>query len=261
MRTEEILRRMLMCGVVWVMLYAVSVQGCSQQEPIVVAKKGECVVLLHGLARSPSSMATLENYLSKKGYSVVNCGYPSTRYDVQYLAETYIPRMIRQCGANGNEKIHFVTHSMGGIIVRQYLQDHQLPAGSRVVMISPPNKGSSLVDAFGDWFFFKWINGPAGKTLGTAPASLPNRLAPVDAEIGIITGSRSFNPLYSWIIPGEDDGKVAVQKAKLAEMRDFLVLPHSHTFIMKSDEVCRQVAAFLENGRFDRSRQASGDIK
>ena len=99
--------------------------------------------------------------------------------------------------------------------------------------------------------------GPAGKTFGTGPESLPNRLRPVDAEIGVTAGSRSFNPSSLWLIPGEDDGRVAVQKTKLSEMADFLVLPHAHIFIAESRDVCRQVAAFLETGRFLADRPAS----
>ena len=256
------MRNIIGCGVALLVIFAISSHGCAQRDPAGAEKNGECVILLHGLARGPSSMAKIGNHLLQKGYSVVNSGYPSTRYTVERIAESHIPRMLRQCGAAGEGKIHFVTHSMGGIIIRQYLQDHQLPAGSRVVMISPPNQGSALVDVFGGWFFFNWIYGPAGKTLGTGPESLPNRLEPVDAEIGVITGSQSFNPLYSWIIEGEDDGRVAVQKAKLEEMKDFLVLPHTHTFIMKSDAVCRQASAFLANGRFDRDgRSSEGDIE
>jgi len=249
--------RLIFFGV-WVLgLPGLSMPGCSRIEPADAGKNGECVILLHGLGRGPSSMADLASHLVKEGYFVVNKGYPSTQYSAEQIAEAYIPRMLRQCRKHGHKKIHFVTHSMGGIVVRQYLQTHQLPEGSRVVMISPPNQGSELVDAFGEWFFFDWLYGPAGKTLGTDPESLPNRLDPVDAEIGVIAGSRSFNPLYSWMIRGEDDGTVAVQKAKLTEMKDFLVLPHTHTFIAESRDVCRQVVAFLETGRFMPNRSAS----
>jgi len=230
--------------------------GCAPIEPRGGVRNGDCVILLHGLGRGPSSMEPLAAHLTKNGYSVVNTGYPSTQYPVSRLAETYVPEMIRQCGRNGHKKIHFVTHSMGGIVIRQYLQNHQLPPGSRVVMLSPPNKGSELVDVFGGWFFFDWIYGPAGESLGTGPESLPNRLEPVAVEIGIIAGRKSFNPA-SWLIPGADDGRVSVKRTKLEKMKDFLVLAHSHNRIIKSGNVCRQVTAFLETGRFRPNRPAS----
>jgi len=120
-------------------------------------------------------------------------------------------------------------------------------------MISPPSKGSELADTFRDWFVYKWLNGPAGQVLGTEPESLPNSLKPVKEEIGVITGDCTWNPLYSWLIPGEDDGKVSVERAKLDEMTDFIVVPSSHSFIMQYSETLKQVVFFLQNGKFDHS--------
>lgn len=215
----------------------------------------EHVILLHGMARTRRSMSALEHYLSLAGYAVFNTGYPSTTETVETIAARHLDDMIAQCRARGAARIHFVTHSLGGIVVRQYLQNHKLPSGSRVVMISPPNQGSELADALKDFIFYKWIYGPAGQVLGTAPQSLPNSLKPVDAEIGVITGNRSLNPLFSRMIPGDDDGKVSVHRAKLAEMKDFLVVPASHAFIMKHPKVLKQVLWFLRTGGFQRPEE------
>lgn len=212
--------------------------------------RGECVILLHGLGRTEGSMADLAESLSGAGYCVVNTGYPSMDKTVAAISREYLPPMIDQCHAIGAEKIHLVTHSLGGIVVRKFLQTHDLPAGSRVVMISPPNKGSRIVDVLKDNFVFEWIYGPAGQVLGTSPDSLPNSLDPVDAPIGVIAGSRSFNPLFSAMLPGKDDGKVSVESAKLPEMQDFIVVEATHTFIMSDSEVIRQVRHFLVHGRF-----------
>ncbi|MGM0452630.1 MAG: esterase/lipase family protein [Thermodesulfobacteriota bacterium] len=212
--------------------------------------RGDCVILLHGLGRTERSMVDLAKSLSQSGYCTVNSGYPSMDKTVSAIAEQYLPPMIRQCRQAGVEKIHLVTHSLGGIVVRKFLQTHDLPAGSRIVMISPPNQGSRIVDVLKDNFLFEWIYGPAGQTLGTSPDSLPNSLAPVDAQIGVIAGNRSFNPLLSALVPGEDDGKVSVESAKLPEMQDFIVVEATHTFIMSDDEVIRQVKHFLARGRF-----------
>ena len=117
-------------------------------------------------------------------------------------------------------------------------------------MLSPPNRGSELVDRFGQSVFFKSGYGPAGRQLGTGPDSLPNCLGPVDLEVGVIAGTRSLNPLYSYLIPGRDDGKVSVDRTRAAGMADFITVPHTHTFIMNSPEVIRQILYFLKNGRF-----------
>ena len=224
----------------------------SDAADVSISENREYVILLHGMARTKFSMGKLENHLIEQGYQVVNDGYPSTRKPVEKIAAGYLTPMVESCRAAGAEKIHIVTHSLGGIVARQYLQAHALPKGSRIVMISPPNQGSELADALSHLWPYKWLNGPAGQELGTEPESLPNSLKPLDAEIGIITGNRSFNPLFSWLIPGEDDGKVSVERAKLAEMTDFLVVPSSHTFIMRHPDVLDQVVCFLENGKFDR---------
>lgn len=216
-----------------------------------VLKSNDYVILLHGMARTENSMSKLEKHLVKNNYIVINTGYPSTRETVETIAEKYLADMVNDCIKKGAGKIHIVTHSLGGIVTRQYLQSNSLPVGSRIVMISPPNKGSELVDAFRDLFIFDWLYGPAGQELGTEPDSLPNSLKPVSGEIGVIAGDFTFNPLYSWIISGEDDGKVSVESAKLDEMADFLVVPSSHSFIMNHSKVLKQVVCFLENGKFE----------
>lgn len=215
-----------------------------------VLKSREYVILLHGMARTKYSMSKLEVYLTEHGYSTINEGYPSTRETVEKIAEEYLAPMVEQCKASGADKIHIVTHSLGGIVIRQYLQNYSLPEGSRIIMISPPNKGSELADLFRELFVYKWLNGPAGQVLGSEPESLPNSLKPVEGEIGVITGDSTLNPLYSWLIPGEDDGKVSVESAKLSEMKDFIVVPSSHSFIMRCPEVLKQVVFFLKNGKF-----------
>jgi hypothetical protein len=120
-------------------------------------------------------------------------------------------------------------------------------------MLSPPNKGSETVDLLKDYSLFKKILGPASMQLGTDPESFPNSLGPADFELGIITGDRTIDPISSWIIPGVDDGKVAVEKTKLEGMTDFLLVNVSHTYIMENPEVVLEVMHFLENGRFSTS--------
>lgn len=211
----------------------------------------EFVILLHGMGRTRHSMRALARRLEKDGYTVINDGYPGTAKTVSEIAQTDLAPMVKKCGHAGAEKIHFVTHSLGGIVVRCYLQDHRLPEGSRIVMISPPNHGSELADAFRNIPLFRWLNGPAGTQLGTGPDSVPNRLGPVRGEIGIITGDRTLNPIFSWMISGKNDGKVSVESARLDEMTDFIVVHSSHSFIMQNRIVLEQAAVFLKTGKFN----------
>jgi hypothetical protein len=210
------------------------------------------VILLHGMGRTRFSMSHLESVLGERGYPVVNYGYPSTSAPIEELATEHIPKALEMCPGNRVAPVNFVTHSLGGILVRCYLQDHRLPAGSRMVMLSPPNKGTELADRFKDLAFYRWLTGPPGQQLGTSASSLPNKLEPIDMEIGIITGRKTYEPWFSNLLPGEDDGKVSVESAKLDEMSDFRVVDSAHTFIMNDPEVIRQIDAFLRNGRFEK---------
>jgi pimeloyl-ACP methyl ester carboxylesterase len=210
-----------------------------------------CVILLHGLARSSASMKKLDKALSKSGYLVRNTDYPSTRKSVDDLAAEVITTAVESCNEEGDRPIHFVTHSLGGILIRYFLETNVVDNLGRVVMLSPPNQGSEAVDKLSDMPGFAVVNGPAGKQLGTGQDDVPSQLGPATFDVGIITGNRSINLFLSMMIPGEDDGKVSVERAKLEGMSDFLVVPHTHPFIMKSKLVIRQVIYFLEHGRFE----------
>lgn len=212
---------------------------------------GPTVFLLHGLGRTRWSMAPVAVFLRRSGFPVRNLGYPSRKMTVERLVETWVaPELDR---LDVRSPIHFVTHSMGGILVRQLLQQRDLPPGSRVVMMAPPNQGSELVDRLREFRVFRWRNGPAGAQLGTGPESLPNRLKPVNVAIGVIAGNRCLNPLFGHWIDGPCDGKVSVARARVAEMDDFRVLPVSHTFMMLDRRVLAEIRHFLGQGRFRRS--------
>ena len=205
------------------------------------------------------SFCCMAEALTEAGHRVCNIDYPSRHHPLRVLAHEEVLPRISACFDPAREPLSFVTHSLGGILVRQLRRDGALPHLSRAVMLGPPNGGSEVVDKLGDWAVFGWLNGPAGRQLGTAPDAPPRQLGPADFELGIIAGERSINPLLSLLIPGEDDGKVAIDHARLEGMQDFLVLPVSHPFLMRDEDVIAQTLHFLATGQFRGHDSPPGD--
>ena len=196
----------------------------------------EYVILLHGLCRTSRSMAPIEKAFFASGYRVLNVDYPSRTAAIEKLSDDAIGRAVADCQKDGGAKIHFVTHSLGGILVRSYLSRHSITNLGRVVMLGPPNQGSEVVDKLGVWWIFKKLNGPAGSELGTSGISTPNQLGPANFCAGVIAGDRSINWINSALIPGSDDGKVSVKRTKLEGMADHIVIHRSeeHTSELQS---------------------------
>lgn len=213
----------------------------------------EHVIILHGMGRTHRAMKKIEKHLENVGYQVTNLDYPSTQKPIEKIAEEDLGETVEKCLKKGATTIHFVTHSLGGIVLREYLQTKTVPGQCRAVMLAPPNNGSEIADFLKTNFLYQKIMGPAGQQLGTGPFSKPNTLKPVNIKIGIITGNKDSLPVFSFLFNGPNDGKVSVESAKLKEMADFIVLPCGHTFIMNNETVIEQIEYFLKNGAFKRS--------
>jgi pimeloyl-ACP methyl ester carboxylesterase len=230
---------------------------CCLLGVVPATRAADIVVLLHGLGRSPLSMTRLARRLHHDGYQVHNLAYPSQRADIRTLANATLGRVFAEAPVDA--RIHLVTHSLGGILVRQYLHDHGTPASlGRVVMLAPPNAGSELVDRLRHWSFYRRINGPAGLQLGTDTASIPQTLGapPSGVEIGIIAGNVSLNPFFSAFIEGLDDGKVSVARSHLEGESAHIIVPYSHTWMMWRRPVLTHIRFFLRTGRFTPSAAA-----
>jgi hypothetical protein len=222
--------------------------------PPVAGEPRETVVLLHGLGLGGWAMARLAAALARDGYRVVNLTYPSRGLPLEQLGGEWLPARLREHGATDAPRLHFVTHSMGGIVLRVWLRDAAAPANlGRVVMLAPPNAGSAVAERLNNFPPFLWFTGVNGRRLGTGPDSLPRTLGPWPAaagELGIIAGDRTLNPLFSAWLDGPNDGKVAIASARLAGQTDFLVLHHSHTWLQWRAETFTHVRAFLRTARF-----------
>jgi len=210
----------------------------------------ECVILLHGLARTSSSMNDLQDELIDAGFSVAKIDYPSRKQTVEELAAPTLEKGLKQCRERGATKIHVATHSMGGILFRQYVTDHGAEQFARTVMLAPPNKGSEAVDALRDVPGFQFLNGPAGLQMGTDSNSVPLKLGPATSDVAVIAGTFSINLMLSTFLPDPDDGKVSVQSSRLEGMCAHLQVHVSHPFIMEDEEVMAEIISYLKTGRF-----------
>lgn len=228
-----------------------SARAAQADTPTACVQSTEDVILLHGLCRTSRSMAKMQRALTAAGYRVWNVDYPSRTAPIEQLADDAIGQALAVCRQHGATRIDFVAHSLGGILVRSYLARHDVPELGRVVMLAPPSQGSEVADKLRGLSLYQWINGPAGNELGTDKNSVPNQLGPAHFSVGIIAGDRSNNWINSLVfIPGPDDGKVSVKRARLAGMSDFRVIHTTHTFIMRNHEVIHQTIQFLRTGKF-----------
>jgi triacylglycerol lipase len=233
---------------------AACLSGCGK-DPAPMSRTADCVVLLHGLARSSLSMERMKIMLEEHGYHVANIDYPSRDHKIEVLAPLAVEAGLSECSEKSDyTRVHFVTHSLGGILVRAYFAQHHIDELGRVVMLGPPNQGSKAVDQMEQIPGFDWLNGPAGYQLGKGSESIPLALGPPDFEFAVIAGDRTIDPITSAILDDPDDGKVSVSDTKLSGMSDFAVLPVSHTMIMQDGEVFELVRNFLAHGSFDPAR-------
>ena len=216
--------------------------------PCVFSSEAESVILLHGYGRTPFSMRPLQKRLEETGFLVHNIGYPSMRRSPPELVKI-LDEQIKFC-CSTSPRIHFVTHSLGGILARAYLSENGLENMGRMVMLAPPNQGSELADIVNGSIILRAILGPTVVQLGTEENSLPNRLPPPWYELGVIAGIDDINPIGSFFVPDPSDGTVAVASTRLEGMRDFVTVHKSHTFIMRSADVADYVIQFLLTGRF-----------
>jgi pimeloyl-ACP methyl ester carboxylesterase len=218
--------------------------------------RGKAVITLHGLVRSRFSMSLIGNHIESHGdYTVFNVGYPSTRCGIEDHADS-LAHIVE--GLEGIEEINFVAHSMGNIIVRRYLADQTDKAGGRrpdprikrIVMIGPPNHGSIVANKLGENGMFQFVLGDSGQQLGREWVWTEDSLATPHCEFGIVAGGlenqHGFNPL----LPGDDDGVVTVESARLRGARDMVIVPTLHSALILDPRVHQYTMQFIEHGYF-----------
>jgi len=207
----------------------------------------EIVVLMHGLGRSNSAMWLLATRLTYAGYHVVRVGYSSLDQTPEEILKE-ISKQIDECCREHTQKVHFVGHSTGGLMVRAYLQSNKVTNLGRVVLMGTPNQGTEAADHFSDSWLINLL-GPTAKALGTDEQSFPKSLKLPYYPVGIIAGEykSEFNEP---VIPGKDDGLVSVEATKIDGMTDFIIIETGHSMMRYDSEVAEQTIEFIKNGAF-----------
>jgi pimeloyl-ACP methyl ester carboxylesterase len=208
------------------------------------------VVLLHGISRTAQSFRRMQAAIEGAGFAVLNLDYPSRSKALEALAEDIHPAV--DLFADGLEgSVHFVGHSMGGLLTRAYLAQYRPKRLGRVVMLGTPNGGSEIADRLKNFLPYRAWFGPAGQQLVTErDATLHAILPPIDYPVGIIAGNRSIYPIMSVFLPKPHDGRVSVENTKLDGMADHIVVSASHPWLVRNGSAIEQTIAFLRKGRF-----------
>ena len=211
------------------------------------------VVLLHGISRTARSFRKMQTALEGSGFATLNQDYASRRKALEALAEDIHP-VIQRFADGIDGSVHFVCHSMGGLLARVYIARYQPKRLGRVVMLGTPNSGSEIADRLKKFGAYRAFFGPAGQQLGTRrDAAIEALFPPVDYPVGIIAGNRSIDPVAGTMLPKPHDGRVSIANTELDGMVDHVVVAASHPWLVRNSVAIGQTIAFLRDGRFNPS--------
>lgn len=207
------------------------------------------VVLIHGIMDRPYIMWKIEHHLSKTGYRILNFHYASTRWTMDSVVQHLHTEILHQ--SENSRQIHYVAHSLGGLVVRAYLAAHPPHVPGKVILIATPNQGSTLAECLDDIPVFEWLLGPAGQRLGKDTSDYFNSFPPPSLPFGLIAGGLGNSHGLSPLIAGDDDGVVGKSEVRLSGSRDFIQIIGTHTSLLWQNATIEQIKHFLLNAEFD----------
>lgn len=211
----------------------------------------EAIIFIHGMGRKHHSFKSLQKEAERQGYITYNQSYPSTKQKVEVSSEQYIGKALDALKAHAPTKIHFVTHSLGGLLIRYYLSHYTIKNLGAIVMLAPPNQGSHVTERYKSLFWYKTATGVAGQQLGISNNPFLTSLKPINTKLLVIAGTRSSDPWFNSVFDEAHDGKVSVSSTKLTESHEHITIEVGHTFIMNNPKVQKHTFDFLNNYRID----------
>ncbi|MDD4149333.1 MAG: hypothetical protein PHE33_04835 [Bacteroidales bacterium] len=209
------------------------------------------VFLLHGYANPKSIMRKIDKDLRKGGFNTENYAYSSIYRDLDTIGKNLYLDIIKQ----NLDSVSFVTHSMGGLVVRAMLKysgtDDDFPFIYRIVMISPPNQGADIADFLKSYAILRPLLGPNVEKMETDSASYTNQLPiPCNIEIGIIIGKRGKKKGYNLLIEGDNDGLIKPENTLLGNEKDTISLELDHLSLIFRKKSRTKVIKFMKTGHF-----------
>lgn len=212
-------------------------------------RKHEIVILVHGFNKDENDMFPLKRRLNGLGYRAVTVNLP-LRFSALDECISIFENQLRQLAADLNyEKVHFVGHSMGGLVIRSFLANNRIAHLGRCVLIATPNQGTKLADIsdkilkpLGQIYKPLQSLGSGSINIGT-PVNIPK------PEIGVIAG-KTNKYFLSFFLSGENDGRVEIDSARCEDMIDFVIRSYGHKEIHRQAEIAELVDVFLQTGKF-----------
>ena len=181
-------------------------------------------------------------FLNDRGFETLNLPYPSFRQPMDEIVD----HVAREIGSS-SKRTHFVTHSMGGIVLRCLAKRHPELVTGKVVMLAPPNQGSEIIDWLEESPLGRLSLGPGGMSLSTT--RVPREVPPFEGEhdVSVIMGSKNLMPAFDFLLEGENDGVVTVAGGWVGGVKRLELVDADHTFIMGEKAVLERVAELLQN--------------
>lgn len=240
----------LISKIIVITISLIFLTNCSVNTRVInnTHNNGDYVVVLHAILTNNWYMQSLSNHLSAQGYEVINVNYPSTKYNLQELKSIIIKDIKNH--VKDDKPVHFVGFSMGGLLLRATLNEYRPKQMGRVVHIATPNNGSILADKVKDQELFKLFYGPAGQQLITDQSEFKNIFGEVDYELGVISGSGSYNVFLNGLFDGDHDGRVSVKSTQIKGMKDHIKVKGVHSIMPFLSQVQEQTSNFIKDGRF-----------
>ncbi len=243
-----------------------SLSGCSKPESeqaiaLNPSAADEQVIIIHGLGRSSWSMKTMSELIEEQGYQVCVVDYPTLRQPLDHTLDSStqeIERCLAKVTTNpeqstNRQKVHFVGHSLGGLVIRSYLASHPELVDSvemgEVVFVGTPNQGSDVADFFARSWLLSTL-GETAESLTTHNDSFPNQLPQPTYDFGVIAGTASY-PLFNGLFDEPNDGLVSVKSTKLTGMKDFALVDRKHDRLRRDPYVTELIVNYISTGAFE----------